>query len=120
MKPQYLGQGEGYLNGQRVALILEGVTTTGTLDQLGVDGYGFEVVPNPINGSGNIYYQLRAEDNARIVVYNAVGQIVLEYNNVKGSGAFEISSSELASGMYQVILYKGDTDKLAKKMVIQK
>ncbi len=120
MNPGYLGHGEGYLNGQRVALVLEGVTATGTLDQLGVGGYGFEVVPNPINGTGNILYNLRNDDNARIVVYNAVGQIVLEYNSVKGTGSFEISATDLAAGMYQVILYKGDTDRLAKKLVIQK
>jgi hypothetical protein len=120
MTPQYLGHGEGYLNGQRVDLILEGATATGTMDQLGMNGYGFEIVPNPINGSGNIIYNLRAEDNARIVVYNAIGQIVLEYNSVSGNGTFELAASELAEGMYQVVLYKGENDRLAKKMVIQK
>ncbi len=120
MNPTYLGNGEGYLNGQRVDLILEGATATGVLDQLGVNGYGFEVVPNPNNGTGNIIYNLRAEDNARLVVYNAIGQIVLEFNSVSGSGTFEIASSELSAGMYQVILYKGETDRLSKKMVISK
>ena len=101
-------------------LVLDGATTTGLLDQLGIDGYGFEVVPNPITGSGSIIYNLKAEENARIVVYNAIGQIVLEYNSVKGIGTFEITASELASGIYQVVLYKGATDRLSKKMVIQK
>ncbi len=121
MSPAYLGTGNGFLNGKKVALSLQGASVLSTTSELEeTQGYTFEVIPNPNNGTGKIVYNVKPDDNARIVIYNAVGQVVQEYVSIKGNGSVELNPDAFSAGMYQVILHRNETDRKVKKMVIYK
>jgi hypothetical protein len=120
MKSSYLGSGAGFLNGKKVSLTFNGAATTPVIEDQTAAEYGFDVIPNPNNGTGSIHYNVKADANAKIVIYNAIGQIVREYTSINGDGAIELTSTELGAGMYQVILYKNANDKQVKKMVVYK
>ncbi|MDF2454129.1 MAG: Secretion system C-terminal sorting domain [Cytophagaceae bacterium] len=114
-----LGSGDGYLNGQRVELVVEGSTITGIDDLVSGSQYGFELVPNPTSDQGEIVYNIKSGTQAKIAVYNTLGQVVTEYTNLEGQGNIQVGTSTWSSGMYQVILFTENSQKLIKKWVIQ-
>jgi hypothetical protein len=114
-----LGSGDAYLNGERVELVVEGSTITGIENPLSGSQYGFELVPNPAAHEGEILYNVKAGSHAKIVVYNTLGQVITEYKDLEGQGSIQVGTSDWSSGMYQVILFTENSQKLIKKWVIQ-
>ncbi|MDB5255690.1 MAG: hypothetical protein JWM14_385 [Chitinophagaceae bacterium] len=114
-----LGSGDAYLNGEKVELVVEGSTITGIENQLSGTQYGFELIPNPAANEGEILYNIKAGTHAKIVVYNTLGQVITEYKDLDGQGSIQVGTSDWSSGMYQVILFTENSQKLIKKWIIQ-
>ena len=114
-----LGSGDAYLNGERVELVVEGSLVTGTDDLLSGTQYGFDLIPNPASDQGEIVYNIKTGTTAKIAVYNTLGQVVTEYSDLEGQGSLQVGTSTWSSGMYQVILFTENSQKLIKKWVIQ-
>ena len=114
-----LGSGDAYLNGERVELVVEGSVITGIDDLLSGTQYGFDLIPNPASDQGEIIYNIKTGTTAKIAVYNTLGQVVTEYMDLEGQGSLQVGTSTWSSGMYQVILFTENSQKLIKKWVIQ-
>ena len=71
-----------------------------------------KVYPNPASDNMTIYY----EKEAKIVVYNALGQKVLSFNH-DGMGDNEFNISSLSSGVYFVTAYCGNASTTSKLIV---
>ena len=115
-----LGTGDAYLNGEKVELVVEGSTITGNEEGQEGTGYGFTIYPNPANNGGEITYHIKSGSSARILVYNALGQIVAEESKLEGQGTLQVGNSDWSSGMYNIILYTEGAERLVKKWIIQK
>ncbi len=119
LNPNMLGSGDAYLNGQKVSLVVEGSTITGIDDLISGSQYGFDLIPNPTADQGEIVYNIKSGSHAKIAVYNTLGQLVTEYTDLEGQGSIQVGTSTWSSGMYQVILFTENSQKLIKKWVIQ-
>jgi len=84
--------------------------------------------PNPFNPVTSIRYNVPVECSINIKVYNALGEIVHEYNQgIKQSGFYELNfnSAGMASGVYFYLLQAVSTDgkkdfSAVKKMMLLK
>jgi hypothetical protein len=118
MKPEYLGQGAGFLNGQKVGLTVEGTLITDSKESENSMTL-FEIIPNPSVGNASIKYNVSVANSCSIRILNNLGQLVKEYQGLDSEGLIEVNSLDLANGMYQVILTNGNLQK-TQKMVISK
>lgn len=55
--------------------------------------------PNPFTGITTISYSTNS-NNAKLLIYNAKGQLFATYNNLKGKGNVEFNANNLPSGIY--------------------
>jgi hypothetical protein len=82
------------------------VKTTGLgIPLLGGGGGGFTIYPNPASNSINL--SIAANE---LKVYNTLGQIVLQTSNIAAHQP--ISVSELCSGLYYLVLYDKEQNKI--------
>jgi hypothetical protein len=78
-------------------------TTTGLRDAEIDATYALVIYPNP--ASGEVTMQVPNEmANAALVVYNAVGQTVIQQSNIANAPSVRIDVSPLAAGLYVVEL----------------
>lgn len=77
--------------------------------------------PNPANLSANLNINSGLNQPGEILIYNAIGQIVksISVNLKAGSNEITISTSELSSGVYNVVL-NTEKEHLTKKLTISK
>ncbi|HYF29998.1 MAG TPA: tail fiber domain-containing protein [Chitinophagaceae bacterium] len=83
--------------------------------------YLAEAVPNPANASTTIRYAL--PDNAQkasIQIFDATGNKVLQYNNIKGESQIVVNSAQLAAGTYVYTLYISGRAVQTNKFVVAK
>lgn len=81
------------------------------------------VFPNPAQGRFTLQTAFEeAEDNLRIVIFNAAGQTILTQKEKKPSGTFNyiINTPQLSDGRYFVSVYKGNKLIETKELVILK
>ena len=75
---------------------------------IGVDqkmqGFTFEVFPNPSSGRFNVQASI-GDEQAQISVYNLQGEIVFQYSDPDLSGVQVIDLSELSVGIYTLVLF---------------
>jgi hypothetical protein len=84
--------------------------------------------PNPFNPSTRIKYSLPFDSKVRIIIYNALGQVVSElWNGFKGAGTHEVSfnASGFSSGVYFYSIQANSTGggknfTATKKMILLK
>jgi hypothetical protein len=84
--------------------------------------------PNPFNPSTRIKYSIPFESNVKVIVFNALGEVVKELTNeMKGAGTYEVSFNSLgiSSGVYFYSLIANSTDgkqnfRETKKMIVMK
>ncbi len=74
----------------------------------------FSIINNPANGNINIALQNTKE--AKIVLSNAIGQIVYT-NKITGTSTFSIGVSSLAKGIYNVIVIANNKQQVEKVLV---
>jgi len=76
-------------------------------------------IPNPFNGSTDIYYKLDTSANVAIKVYNSMGQIVKSIDEgVKGKGTYstQFNADGLVNGMYFYTIQVNGKQTDTKKM----
>lgn len=80
-----------------------------------------DIYPNPANTQFTVALSISEQANANISVINTLGQVVYsrEESNVHGERNLNISTENMASGMYQVIITSGN-NRLVKKVTVQK
>lgn len=76
-----------------------------------VNGYNFRVYPNPANDK----LFIETQKDAAVKFYNVTGQVVLEQNITAGKN--EISTSNLASGVYNIMINNGGKSSNIKILV---
>jgi peptidoglycan/xylan/chitin deacetylase (PgdA/CDA1 family) len=84
--------------------------------------------PNPFNPSTRIKYSIPFESNVKVIVFNALGEVVKELTNeMKGAGTYEVSfiSQGISSGVYFYSIVANSTDgkqsfRETKKMLLLK
>jgi peptidoglycan/xylan/chitin deacetylase (PgdA/CDA1 family)/phage anti-repressor protein len=84
--------------------------------------------PNPFNPSTRIKYSIPFESNVKVIVFNALGEVVKELTNeMKGAGTYEVSfiSLGISSGVYFYSIVANSTDgkqsfRETKKMLLLK
>ena len=80
-----------------------------------------EALPNPANVSATIKYSIpESVQKASIVVYDATGKKVLQFNNLKGNSQIVINSSELASGTYVYSMIVGGKPIITNRFLVGK
>jgi hypothetical protein len=79
-------------------------------------------IPNPFNQSGSIHFYIpQAVNNASIVVTDASGNTVKQFNNLsKGNGAITIAAGTLSSGTYFYTLVVDGKNIATKQMILTK
>jgi lysyl endopeptidase len=63
-------------------------------------GNGLTIAPNPTNGLLNITLAEGLRGEGRVVLYDALGQIVLQRNTAQGTERFTLDLSDRTSGIY--------------------
>ena len=69
----------------------------------------FNVYPNPTSGSVTIVFETIEEENTQVIIYDLMGGVV--YRNearAKGVVSNQVDLSDLAKGVYQVVVLVGD------------
>ena len=78
--------------------------------------------PNPFNSSTNISFYSPIESDIRLLIYNILGEVVVELTNKRflaGSHTLNFNSSGLSSGIYFYTLLANDLVK-TKNMILMK
>ncbi len=73
----------------------------------------YQNYPNPFNPQTRIEYQLPAECNVKVIVFNSLGQRIKELvNGIKSGGLNEayFDASDLPSGLYLYTIYASTTE----------
>jgi hypothetical protein len=100
-----LGGTLGLLNGYEVDVQISGVTTSLTEGSANTASY-LVVIPSPAKGYSRIEYSVKnGSSNNRMVITNAIGQIVREYNNLPESGVVDFDADSLSGGVYICTVY---------------
>ena len=87
-------------------------TVVSSLGELGIDRFNVSVSPNPASD----FVRIEASKNGRFELYNAVGQMVLNYN-WKRNDNLPVSVSQLPSGIYNYQFVTGDGEVSKGKLV---
>lgn len=75
-----------------------------------------QIFPNPANsGQVTIIASLPGEQTASISIVNPLGQVVRQYPNVSSG---PITLSQLSSGIYYVLMYSGQHEKVIKTLAV--
>jgi len=85
------------------------------------NGFEFAAYPNPFNNNATITYNLPQAGTVKLLVYNAIGELVMELvHEAQEAGRHSVmfSANDLPSGMYT---FKLDYDGLhsAKRLVLK-
>ncbi|MFN4111180.1 MAG: T9SS type A sorting domain-containing protein, partial [Ignavibacteria bacterium] len=97
------------------AILIEGATVPTSFDLM-------QNYPNPFNPSTTIRYALAEPVKVKLVVYNAIGQKVIELVNAEqevGYYSVDFNASNLASGMYLIRLETPKYTKTIKALLIK-
>ena len=78
----------------------------------------FENFPNPFSDKTNIVYSLK-DQQASIVIYNILGDVIKYYDKLNGSGSVCFEGSALPNGVYIYKLITPDQNEVINKMLIQ-
>lgn len=70
------------------------------VEEAATSASGLTVSPNPTNGQLNVLLAEDLRGNGRVVLYDALGQIVLERNTTHGTERFTLDLSDRTSGIY--------------------
>jgi len=87
------------------------------------DGILSQNYPNPFGTTTRITYNLSAESNVQLKVYNYAGQLIRTYNErtkPKGTHYIDFDASTLQNGIYLYEIYINGQQESMKKMVIMK
>ncbi len=79
--------------------------------------------PNPANTTSNVHYSIKKKTDVSLVVYDAVGRVVYNYNEKNmpaGSHKVSIDLSNFAAGNYNYILRTTDGDGMASQLTVIK
>jgi hypothetical protein len=96
--------------------------TESPLNQTGKQGALGQNIPNPATGTTTVSYEVYAEGNAEIRIYNVLGQLmqILPLGTHKqGSYQTVISLTGIPAGLYHYALYVNGERTDARKMIIQ-
>lgn len=89
-----------------------GITSVDDINNSILDSYNLsQNYPNPFNPTTSIEYQIPAEENVVLKVYNLIGQEVAELvNEKKSAGSYKVNfnAEKLASGVYYYTLRAGN------------
>jgi hypothetical protein len=78
------------------------------------------IYPNPNNGSFTMNYQLGEGQTGKVILLNAMGQIVGEYILNNSSGKMQINNPDLVNGVYVYQLHTSDNTMKVGKVIIIK
>ncbi|HPO64028.1 MAG TPA: T9SS type A sorting domain-containing protein, partial [Candidatus Kapabacteria bacterium] len=84
--------------------------------------YSISVVPNPVTSSTVFEFYLPEESNAEIQIYTGTGELVASIGNKvysAGLNRINFDASNLASGMYNIVLNSG-SKKVSSFMIVGK
>lgn len=92
-----------------------------SIKQISDNTSAFEMYPNPAASATTLKINSAVSQNASIVVYNTLGQIVKTSSVSINIGINEVSlnTSDLSSGIYNVVLTTGNTSSV-KKLTVSK
>jgi len=104
-----------------VASEVKNVTLYGDVGIEENNGLGIEIFPNPTTGKFNLDLTVNKNISTSIKIYNVIGNIVYQENNVEISGQLHknIDLSSLSKGLYHLKV-QGDGISVVKSFVIQK
>ncbi len=120
--------GNGRLKGAYINGILYGDTTITDVkfeDINAIEDFNlFQNYPNPFNSTTQISYQLNESSNIRIIVYDTLGNTIVElYNGRQEAGRHEVTFDadkyKLSSGTYYVQLTTPTTSLVSKAVLIK-
>jgi hypothetical protein len=90
------------------------------ISQLKVNNKILTIMPNPNNGSFTLEYQLLEGQSGKLTLYNALSEMVGEYELTGSQGKMEITNYNLSNGVY---FYKVNTNtnvvKVGKIVIIK-
>lgn len=80
----------------------------------------FNVFPNPCRNVIKSTYFITTESDVNIKIYNSIGSEVYnkQYQNQIGNTEFSIDISDLANGMYNIILSNHNNESISRKFTI--
>ena len=80
---------------------------------------GVEIYPNPAQDAFNISFPLADARDITATIFNLMGKEMsaTELNAVEGANVFTINVSELASGIYTIVLTNADGTNSSHKFV---
>lgn len=98
---------------------LVGYPSTVGVNELGTGGSGLSISPNPSNGIVNITLDEGLRNAGRLVLYDALGQVVLERNLNKGAERLTLDLSDRTSGIYLLELVQ-DGLRVVERIVLDR
>jgi len=100
---------------------IKGVTLYGGVGIGENNGIGIQLFPNPTTGKINLDISVNGDISVNIKIYNVIGNIVYQENDLKISGQMQknIDLSYLSKGLYHFKI-ESDGNSLIKSFVIQK
>lgn len=86
---------------------LGGYPSTVGVNELGTSGSGLSISPNPTSGMVNITLAEGLRNAGRLVVHDALGQVVLERNTSQGVESLTLDLSDRTAGIYLLEVLQG-------------
>lgn len=87
---------------------LGGFPSTVGIDDRNIRNNGLSVAPNPSNGMLNIAFDQASRNAGRMVLYDALGQVVLERNVAAGIERLSIDLGDRTNGIYLLEVIRDD------------
>ncbi|NQX93016.1 MAG: T9SS type A sorting domain-containing protein [Flavobacteriales bacterium] len=89
-------------------------------EETGVSVLG-NITPNPVQDRATLNYELSSlESDAQLLIYNMVGEAMIQERIENRTGTLELSFANLPSGVYFYSIVNSGTPIATKKLVVSK
>jgi len=83
---------------------LDGKLDYSEIKSINLQEYAIEVYPNPNSGAFTVSWGVK-NLSAKVLLYNALGSLVLEYSSEGNTSSTEVNIQHLAPGLYTALVY---------------
>ena len=92
-----------------------------SVSEVDVNTYLGNISPNPVSDQGALMYQMdELKADAKLVVYNMIGEVMMQEELDTPSGELNLSFDEIPNGVYFYAIINGGHSVATKKLVVSK
>jgi hypothetical protein len=105
------------INYYRLELGASGYSQTLSVDVVNIGESGYQLRPNPLSGTGKIFFENKKHDQCHLTVCNISGAEL--FNTTTTDNFFRLSAAAIPNGCY-IFLITGDGKQISGKIVVNK